>query len=133
MINLFFYVLYACRKHLNAFEFNAVAFRPSSLKMMRPPTGSRYASGTGNAPRIENRPLTQHGLGGMKNPRTSHGVRQVQDRNYWLGLIGAKVSEAQKEIHNLHIEMRDQEEAAESYITYKTMASQTAAELQGFY
>lgn len=96
---------------------------------MRPPTGSRYA-GTGNAPRIENRPLTQHGLGGMKNPRTSHGVRQVQDRNYWLGLIGAKVSEAQKEIHNLHIEMRDQEEAAESYITYKTMASQTASELQ---
>ena len=101
------------------------------LKMMRPPTGSRYASGTGNAPRIENRPLTQHGLGGMKNPRTSHGVRQVQDRNYWLGLIGAKVSEAQKEIHNLHMEMRDQEEAAESYITYKTMASQTASELQG--
>ncbi|CAG5087502.1 Oidioi.mRNA.OKI2018_I69.PAR.g11558.t2.cds [Oikopleura dioica] len=101
--------------------------------MMRPPTGSRgYASGTGNAPRVENRPLTQHGLGGMKNPRTSHGVRQVQDRNYWLGLIGAKVSEVHSEIQNLHVEMGEQEEAAESYITYKTMASQTAAELAGY-
>lgn len=82
------------------------------------------------APQVENRPLTQHGLGGMKNPKTSHGVRQIQDRNYWMGLIGAKTSEVKNEILGLQTEMRDQEEQAESYITYKAQATQSANELQ---
>ena len=96
----------------------------------RPPTGNRSASGI-VGPQIVDRPMTQHGLGGMKQPKTSHGGRQVQDKSFWLGQIRAKMNEVSDEIHKLEQEMVEQEEQAESYITYKRRATQSAQELQG--
>jgi len=96
----------------------------------RPPTGNRSAAGI-VGPQIVDRPMTQHGLGGMKQPKTSHSGRQVQDKSFWLGQIRAKMNEVSDEIHKLEQEMVEQEEQAESFITYKRRATQSAQELQG--
>ena len=92
----------------------------------RPPTGTRSGAAI-VGPQIVDRPMTQvewtnaykpnknhrlfkHGLGGMKQPKTSHGGRQVQDKSFWLGQIRAKMNEVSDEIHRLEQEMVEQEE-----------------------
>jgi intraflagellar transport protein 74 len=74
--------------------------------------------------------MTQHGLAGMKTPGTRQGGRQVQDKTYWQGEIRAKMSEICQEIERLEKEQQNQEEEAESFLSYKRMAGQNAKELQ---
>ena len=76
------------------------------------------------------RPMTQHGLAGMKTPGTRQGGRQVQDKTYWQGQIRSKMTEISSEIEKLEQEMKNQEEEAESFLSYKRMAAQNAKELQ---
>jgi len=92
----------------------------------RPPTGSKMGSGQ-IAPL--DRPMTQHGLGGMKTPTTRSGNRLVQDSTFWQGQIRSKMSELTTEIGRLESELTNQEEEAESYLSYKRLASQNAIEL----
>jgi len=74
--------------------------------------------------------MTQHGLAGMKTPGTRQGGRQVQDKTYWQGQIRSKMTEISTEIEKLEQEMKNQEEEAESFLSYKRMAAQNAKELQ---
>lgn len=74
--------------------------------------------------------MTQHGLAGMKTPGTRQGGRQVQDKTYWQGQIRSKMTEISSEIEKLEQEMKNQEEEAESFLSYKRMAAQNAKELQ---
>jgi hypothetical protein len=92
-------------KILSQFEFVDIF---SKMNRGRPPTGNRSASGI-IGPQIVERPMTQHGLGGMKTPKTSFGSRQVQDKSFWLGQIRSKMNELSEEIHTLETEMTDQD------------------------
>jgi len=96
----------------------------------RPPTGSKIGQGGIIQPNIVDRPMTQHGLAGMKTPGTRQGGRQVQDKTYWQGQIRSKMTEISSEIEKLEQEMKNQEEEAESFLSYKRMAAQNAKELQ---
>lgn len=96
----------------------------------RPPTGSKIGQGGIIQPNIVDRPMTQHGLAGMKTPGTRQGGRQVQDKTYWQGQIRSKMTEISTEIEKLEQEMKNQEEEAESFLSYKRMAAQNAKELQ---
>jgi len=91
----------------------------------RPPTGSKM----GGQIQPLDRPMTQHGLGGMKTPTTRGGNRTVQDSTFWQGQIRAKMSELTTEIARLETELTNQEEEAESYLSYKRLAGQNATEL----
>ena len=66
----------------------------------------------------------------FKKPKTSGGTRQVQDKSFWLGQIRAKMNEVSDEISRLEKERLEQEEQAESFLSYKRRATQSAAELQ---
>jgi len=91
----------------------------------RPPTGSKM----GGQIQPLDRPMTQHGLGGMKTPTTRGGNRTVQDSTFWQGQIRSKMSELTTEIARLETELTNQEEEAESYLSYKRLAGQNATEL----
>lgn len=88
--------------------------------MMPPGTGMMMAPGTGMAPpgtgmmnplmggsvlqqglKVDERPVTQQGMGGMKTAGQGPG-RQIFDRSYFIGLLRAKQSELNQEIEKIH-------------------------------
>lgn len=76
---------------------------------MRMPTGAGAASGFAGAVgpltdvSITDRPVTQHGLVGMR-PTTSGPGRMVQDASYFTGVLRQKISEISAEIGRMRAE-----------------------------
>lgn len=108
--------------------------RPPSAA--RPPVGgdarlgtaARRNSGTMQQVRVEDRPMTQHGLGGI---RTNHGARrQVEDRSYWLGVLRTKTNDLTSEIRRLEREMRTIEEESSNYLAYEKTAERLASQIR---
>jgi intraflagellar transport protein 74 len=80
----------------------------------RPGTGAQGAAAagarTGTAVQVEARPITQHGISGMKTAATAVvGGRKVLDKNYFLSELLQKRSE----IANITQSMREEVEALE--------------------
>lgn len=80
---------------------------------------------------IDNRPVTQQGMSGM---RTSHGQghgRLVQDGNFFMGVLRTKVNDIQKELTNLKSEadqhFKDQNQYSSLERTYDTLLSDIKA------
>merc|ERR1719197_1006204 len=92
---------------------------PPGTGMMPPGTGM-MPPGTGMAPpgtgmqqgmmggsvlqqglKVDDRPVTQQGMGGMKTAGQGPG-RQICDRSYYIGLLRAKQSELNQEIERIH-------------------------------
>ena len=81
--------------------------------MMPPGTGMMGPPGTGmqmgmmggsvlqQGLKVDDRPVTQQGMGGMKTAGQGPG-RQIFDRSYYIGLLRAKQSELNQEIEKIH-------------------------------
>lgn len=136
---------------------NSATFRsatPGRLALARPPSASfvsnraptagliRMGSGVGRSGTglatakqfnvsMVDRPITQHGIAGMR-PGTTRGLpmtRQIQDKRYYEGLLQLKVRELTQEIGTImkDIEMQNKEKA--TFLHYDKRAKNLAAEL----
>ncbi|RDD46218.1 Intraflagellar transport protein 74-like protein [Trichoplax sp. H2] len=78
---------------------------------------------------VHDRPMTQHGLSGMKT--ASKGPqRQVQDKTYYLGVLRAKIAELNTENIKLSREIDQMNQDSSTYITYEKKAEQLANEIK---
>ncbi|XP_062460397.1 intraflagellar transport protein 74 homolog [Pezoporus occidentalis] len=135
--------------------------RPSSRAGIglttRPTTSSRTASatriGTGMPPstsrpvsrggpsatggvlssqiKVADRPVTQHGLSGMKTAMKGP-QRQIMDKTYYLGLLRSKTSELTTEINKLQEEVEMYKQEKSVYLSYEKRAEALAGEIKEF-
>ncbi len=92
----------------------------TAMRGMMPPGTGMMPPGTGMGPpgtgmqagmmggsvlqqglKVDDRPVTQQGMGGMKTAGQGPG-RQIFDRSYYIGLLRAKQSELNQEIEKIH-------------------------------
>ncbi|VDD75262.1 unnamed protein product [Mesocestoides corti] len=80
--------------------------------------------------RIEDRPITQQGLEGLKTgvkgPR-----RQIEDRSYFIGVLRGKINEVSAELASIAAQHEEAEKENQSYVQYEQMAEALAAEIKG--
>ena len=78
---------------------------PPGTGMMPPGTGMQMGMMGGSVLqqglKVDDRPVTQQGMGGMKTAGQGPG-RQIFDRSYYIGLLRAKQSELNQEIEKIH-------------------------------
>ncbi|CAL8067937.1 unnamed protein product [Calicophoron daubneyi] len=97
---------------------------------MRPGTrGGAGAATLNTSVRVEDRPITQQGLSGLKNavrgPR-----RQIEDKSYFLGVLRGKINDINMEIGNISQKTADAEEENASFVQYEQMAEKLALEIR---
>ncbi|KAG5441349.1 Intraflagellar transport protein 74 [Clonorchis sinensis] len=93
--------------------------------------GTRAAVGTtlNTSVQVEDRPITQQGLSGLKT--AVRGTRrQIEDKPYFLGLLRGKINEINLEINNLTRQAMDAEEENASFVQYEQMAEKLALEIK---
>lgn len=98
----------------------------------RPGTkGGQVAAGTAlqSQLKVEDRPMTQQGLGGMKTGVKGQG-RTVKDRTYFLGLIRSKINELNSENTKLNKEIENNSEENSAFLTYEKRAEVLAGEIR---
>ncbi|CAH8615635.1 unnamed protein product [Schistosoma guineensis] len=78
---------------------------------------------------VEDRPITQQGLGGIKNP-TRGPKRQIEDKSYFLGLLRGKINEINSEVGNITRQLVEKEEDNASFVQYEQMAEKLAYEIK---
>ncbi|XP_074642572.1 intraflagellar transport protein 74 homolog [Tubulanus polymorphus] len=81
---------------------------------------------------VEDRPITQQGLTGMKTAGTRGRMRQVQDKTFYLGQIRSKISELNQEVVKLKKDVQEYEDENNSYMNYEKTAEQLAADLKHY-
>nr|XP_002128844.1 intraflagellar transport protein 74 homolog [Ciona intestinalis]XP_018667304.1 intraflagellar transport protein 74 homolog [Ciona intestinalis] len=111
--------------------------RPSSSMRMGPPGTGRPGTRSGQAGggssvfgsgiKVQDRPMTQQGLSGMKT--ASRGQRQIQDRSYWLGEIRAKTTELTSEIHKTETAIVKHQEDNNTFLMFEKRAETLASEI----
>ncbi|XP_052098080.1 intraflagellar transport protein 74 homolog [Mytilus californianus] len=79
--------------------------------------------------KVEDRPMTQQGLGGMKTGVKGQG-RTVKDRTYFLGLIRSKINELNGENTKLNKEIENNSEENSAFLTYEKRAEVLASEIR---
>lgn len=86
---------------------------------MRPPTAAGFApppgTGIGVDVRVAVRPVTQHGLSGLRTSTAAGPGRQVADRSWYLQEMRTKVAEISREIKGMRASC---EAAEEDRVTY---------------
>ncbi|CAH8629438.1 unnamed protein product [Heterobilharzia americana] len=90
------------------------------------------ASGTGTLNTmlcVEDRPITQQGLGGLKNAIRGP-KRQIEDKSYFLGLLRGKINELNSEIGTIIHQLMETEEENASFVQYEQMAEKLAYEIK---
>lgn len=98
----------------------------------RPGTrGGQVAAGSAlqSQLKVEDRPMTQQGLGGMKTGVKGQG-RTVKDRTYFLGLIRSKINELNSENTKLNKEIENSSEENSAFLTYEKRAEVLASEIR---
>ncbi|CAH8638854.1 Intraflagellar transport protein 74 [Schistosoma haematobium] len=78
---------------------------------------------------VEDRPITQQGLGGIKNPIRGP-KRQIEDKSYFLGLLRGKINEINSEVGNITRQLVEKEEDNASFVQYEQMAEKLAYEIK---
>ncbi|XP_072757105.1 intraflagellar transport protein 74 homolog isoform X1 [Anoplolepis gracilipes] len=127
---------------------------PGRLALARPPSASFLSnraptagltrmgsglnrSGTGLATAkpfnvsMVDRPITQHGIAGMR-PGTTRGLpmtRQIQDKRYYEGLLQLKIRELSQEIGKIMKDIEVQNKEKATFLHYDKRAKSLAAEL----
>lgn len=78
---------------------------------------------------VEDRPITQQGLSGLKT--ADRGTRrQFEDKSYYLGLLRSKINELTSEIGVLTRQIKEIEDENASFIQYEQMAEKLALEIK---
>ncbi|KAM4640412.1 intraflagellar transport protein 74 homolog isoform 2-T3 [Amazona ochrocephala] len=105
-----------------------------------PPSTSRPASRGGPSAtggvlssqiKVADRPVTQHGLSGMKTAMKGP-QRQIMDKTYYLGLLRSKTSELTTEINKLQEEAEMYKQEKSVYLSYEKRAEALAGEIKEF-
>uniref|UniRef100_A0A8C6J0U9 Uncharacterized protein n=1 Tax=Melopsittacus undulatus TaxID=13146 RepID=A0A8C6J0U9_MELUD len=105
-----------------------------------PPSTSRPVSRGGPSPtggvlssqiKVADRPVTQHGLSGMKTA-IKGPQRQIMDKTYYLGLLRSKTSELTTEINKLQEEVEMYKQEKSVYLSYEKRAESLAGEIKEF-
>ncbi|CAI2732943.1 unnamed protein product [Schistosoma spindalis] len=78
---------------------------------------------------VEDRPITQQGLGGLRNPIRGP-KRQIEDKSYFLGLLRGKINEINSEIGTITRQLLEKEEDNASFVQYEQMAEKLAYEIK---
>ncbi|CAH8550752.1 unnamed protein product [Schistosoma turkestanicum] len=78
---------------------------------------------------VEDRPITQQGLGGLRNA-TRGPKRQIEDKSYFLGLLRGKINELSSELGTITRQLVEKEEENASFIQYERMAEKLAYEIK---
>ncbi|CAH8637597.1 unnamed protein product [Schistosoma rodhaini] len=78
---------------------------------------------------VEDRPITQQGLGGLKNPIRGP-KRQIEDKSYFLGLLRGKINEINSEIGKITRQLVEKEEDNASFVQYEQTAEKLAYEIK---
>ncbi|KAA3680035.1 intraflagellar transport protein 74 [Paragonimus westermani] len=98
---------------------------------MRP--GTRGGLGVGatlnTSVRVEDRPITQQGLSGLKTA-VKGSRRQIEDKPYFLGLLRGKINELNTEIGKINKQTMEAEEDNASFLQYEQMAEKLAMEIK---
>lgn len=81
--------------------------------------------------KVEDRPMTQHGLSGMKTAGGGKGgsQRQIQDRTYWLGELRSKVNQLTTEMRKLDVETKQKQEENNTFLMFEKRAEILAQEV----
>ncbi|XP_076645695.1 intraflagellar transport protein 74 homolog [Halictus rubicundus] len=80
---------------------------------------------------IMDRPITQHGVAGIR-PGTGRGLsmmRQIQDKRYYSSILQLKIRELNQEIVTLMKDIEDQNKESATYLHYDKRAKDLATEL----
>nr|CAH8866846.1 unnamed protein product [Trichobilharzia regenti] len=78
---------------------------------------------------VEERPITQQGLGGLKNAIRGP-KRQIEDKSYFLGLLRGKINEVNTEIGTITRQLMETEQENASFVQYEQMAEKLAYEIK---
>ncbi|KAK4467750.1 hypothetical protein MN116_008681 [Schistosoma mekongi] len=78
---------------------------------------------------VEDRPITQQGLRGLKSA-VRGPKRQVEDKSYFLGLLRGKINEINSEIGTITRQLTEKEEENASFVQYEQMAEKLAYEIK---
>ncbi|VDP25098.1 unnamed protein product [Schistosoma margrebowiei] len=78
---------------------------------------------------VEDRPITQQGLGGLRNPIRGP-KRQIEDKSYFLGLLRGKINKINSEIETITRQLVEKEEDNASFVQYEQMAEKLAYEIK---
>ncbi|KAL6437950.1 hypothetical protein ACFW04_004330 [Cataglyphis niger] len=96
---------------------------------------SRSGTGLATAKQLNvsmlDRPITQHGIAGMR-PGTTRGLpmtRQIQDKRYYEGLLQLKIRELTQEIGKIMKDIEIQNKEKATFLHYDKRAKSLAAEL----
>ncbi|KAM9507559.1 intraflagellar transport protein 74 homolog isoform 2-T3 [Guaruba guarouba] len=81
--------------------------------------------------KVADRPVTQHGLSGMKTAMKGP-QRQIMDKTYYLGLLRSKTSELTTEINKLQEEAEMYKQEKSVYLSYEKRAEALAGEIKEF-
>ncbi|XP_029004813.1 intraflagellar transport protein 74 homolog isoform X2 [Betta splendens] len=79
--------------------------------------------------KVTDRPVTQHGLSGMKTGMKGP-QRQILDKSYYLGLLRSKINELTTETSKLHKEIDNYNQENSVYLSYEKKAEGLAAEIK---
>lgn len=79
--------------------------------------------------RVEDRPMTQQGLGGIKTAAKGPR-RQVEDKSYYIGVLRQKINELSMEVKNMTKEIADANEESQTFVQYEKMAENLALEIK---
>lgn len=98
--------------------------------MMRGGGGGGGGGSMLNQPlRVEERPMTQQGLGGIKTAAKGPR-RQVEDKSYYIGVLRQKINELSVEVKNMTKEIANANEESQSFVQYEQMAENLAQEIK---
>ncbi|CAH8866491.1 unnamed protein product [Trichobilharzia szidati] len=78
---------------------------------------------------VEDRPITQQGLGGLKNAIRGP-KRQIEDKSYFLGLLRGKINEVNTEIGTITRQLMETEQENASFVQYEQIAEKLAYEIK---
>ncbi|KAG1670889.1 hypothetical protein FOA52_000391 [Chlamydomonas sp. UWO 241] len=110
----------------------STAYTRTGTAAGRPGTGSAGAAGarTGQAPTVDARPITNHGVSGMKTAQTAGGGRRVLDKNFFLSELRQKRSEIANVTQGMQEELEALEKRQSQYNTLEARGSDLSKEVK---
>ncbi|KAL3320156.1 Intraflagellar transport protein 74 [Cichlidogyrus casuarinus] len=80
---------------------------------------------------LQERPITQQGLSGVKMTSGQGRRRQVEDKSHYIGLVRRKMNEIEDEIKKISVHTEELETVNASYLQYEQMAEELASHIEG--
>ncbi len=83
------------------------------------------------AVKVDDRPITQQGLSGMRSGTARGPGRRFEDKSFYMGELRRKMSELQGEINKISREVESAKEEQSTFLAYDKRVKELAIELTG--